>query len=320
MKVSDLLEKRQANWRELEELCGRQEWQFRSSLDAKAAARFASLYRSACADLALADAYQLPPSTTEYLHQLVGRAHNQLYRSGSLDWRRWGEALLNEVPRQLFRDNALRLAFLVFWVPFLISAAMAHFSPQYAESALGKETIMDLENMYSEPIGQGRGGGSLGMIGFYIWNNTGIGLQCFAAGLIFGVGGLFVTLFNAVFLGAAFGHMGTTPHRDNFFHFVTAHGPFELTAVVLASGLGMRLGFALVDTRGMTRFDSLRSTARKVIPQFAAFVLLFMAAAFIEALVSPSGAPYEIKAGVAIVSTLAMLAYVIGLGMRRGGD
>ena len=69
MKVAALLELRQQNWLELDRLCN----QSRGQMDATAVARFAALYRAACADLALADAYQLPPNTVQYLHQLVGR-------------------------------------------------------------------------------------------------------------------------------------------------------------------------------------------------------------------------------------------------------
>ena len=43
-------------------------------------------------------------------------------------------------------------------------------------------------------------------------------------------------------------------------------------------------------------------------------VLLFLLAALIEAFVSPSSAPYAVKAGVAVVSTLLLLFYFVGLG------
>ena len=86
MKVAALLEQRQQNWFELDRLCG----QSRRTMDAATVARFAAMYRAACADLALADAYQLPPNTVQYLHQLVGRAHNQLYRSRPFDLAAWG--------------------------------------------------------------------------------------------------------------------------------------------------------------------------------------------------------------------------------------
>ena len=80
MKVAQLIERRQPMWRELEILCSQMTRGSRKK-DPEVVARFSELYRSACADLALAEAYQLPPKTVDYLHRLVARAHNQLYRS-----------------------------------------------------------------------------------------------------------------------------------------------------------------------------------------------------------------------------------------------
>jgi len=153
-----------------------------------------------------------------------------------------------------------------------------------------------------------------GMAGFYIFNNIGIGLRCFAFGLAFGVGGLFVTLFNASYLGAVFGHMLSTPQRGNFLEFVTAHGPFELTAIVFSAAAGMRLGFSLVQTGGLTRSASLRRAAQESMPTMGAAMILFALAALIEAFLSPSAAPYEIKAAVAGVSAVLLAFYVLVLG------
>src|SRR5205085_1596178 len=147
-------------------------------------------------------------------------------------------------------------------------------------------------------------------------HNTGIGLQCFAYGLLLGVGGLFAIAFNGVFLGAVFGFMTTVPARTNFFNFVTAHGPFELTAIVFSGAAGMRLGFALVSTGGLRRTESLRLAARQAMPTMGAAMVMFSLAAMIEGFISPSGLPYLVKAGVAIVSTILILAYVVGLGLR----
>ncbi len=95
--------------------------------------RFADLYRSACADLALADAYQLPPATIQYLHQLVGRAHNQLYRHASSPAGGWFQELFVNVPQRLYADGCLRLAFAIFWGVFLLCAcsclARSRFCP-----------------------------------------------------------------------------------------------------------------------------------------------------------------------------------------------
>ena len=80
------------------------------------------------------------------------------------------------------------------------------------------------------------------MAGFYIPHNAGIGLRCFAWGIVFGLGSLKELLFEGIFLGTVFGHMATTPHALNFYTFVTAHSSFELTAIVLSGAAGLAPG------------------------------------------------------------------------------
>jgi uncharacterized membrane protein SpoIIM required for sporulation len=320
MKVADLLQSRREQWRELEELCTRLNGWKRRQMTPADIMHFSALYRAACADLALADAYQLPPATVDYLHQLVGRAHNQLYRGEAMTLRTWFRELFIVVPRRLFRDRCLWLAAAVFWGVFLLAGLLAYGSQEFAERVVSKDQLMMMEDNYSRPVqrsfAEGGAQGS-GMAGFYIFNNVGIGLRCFAFGMLLGIVGLYVTLFNAAMLGAVFGFMARSPHAENFYHFVTAHGPFELTAVVLCSAAGMRLGFSVVSTGGLTRIASLRRAAKEAMSTVWAAVMLFVFAAAIEAFVSPSAAPYAIKAGVAIVSCVLLLFYFVVLGYPK---
>jgi uncharacterized membrane protein SpoIIM required for sporulation len=320
MKVVELLEQRRQNWSELQRLCEQLDKRSKRSLGAETVSRFAALYRATCADLALADAYQLPPNTVAYLHQLVGQAHNQLYRSRKFNPRLWVYQMLYELPPRLFRDNCLRLAFVVFWGVFLSSMLLAFSSPEYGEEVLTKEGIASLEQMYAEPITGRSFKSDAFMAAFYQWHNTSIGLRCLAAGVLFGIGGLFELVFNAGYLGAAFGHMATIPERKNFYEFVTAHGPFELTAIVLSAAGGMRLGFSLIFTHGLTRLASLRRAGREAIPTVSAAIILFAFAAAIEAFISPSGAPYWVKAGVAAISSLLMMFYFVLLGWQPNAE
>ena len=152
------------------------------------------------------------------------------------------------------------------------------------------------------------------MAGFYIGHNATIGLRCFAFGLLAGIGGLYETVFNAATLGAMFGYMAHSPSAANFFHFVTAHGPFELTAVVLMAAAGMRLGFSMIDTRGRSRADAVYRAARRSVPVMSVGVVLFLLAAGIEAFVSPSAAPYRRESGRRRLSIVMLLSYFIVLG------
>jgi uncharacterized membrane protein SpoIIM required for sporulation len=315
MKVAALLERRRQNWHELERLCSAMENRRKRTMGGEVVNRFASLYRAACADLALADAYQLPPNSVQYLHQLVGRAHNQLYRSRSFRFSTWLEELFVSVPRRLYHDNYLRAAFFVFWSFFLVSMFLAWRSPEFGVAVVGTETLEGMERMHEDSTSSRDPIGSSVMIGFYLFHNGSIGLRCFAMGLLAGVGGLFELLSNAIQIGASFGYMTTADDkaRKSFFEFVTAHAPFELTAIVMSTAAGMRMGFSLVATGGLTRKASLTKAAREAVPTMAAFVVLFLMAAFIEWLISPLDIGWSIKIAIATISSIMLLVYFVVL-------
>ncbi|MBS0209623.1 MAG: stage II sporulation protein M [Planctomycetes bacterium] len=317
MKVVQLLEKRQSDWRALEDACTKTA-SINKSMAMGEILRFAALYRAACADLALADAYQLPANTIQYLHQLVGRAHNQLYRSRKFLFGTWLHVLFVEVPRRMFDDWCLRIAFLVFWGLFIACGVYAYYSPEFTETMVGKDTLNHMEEMYGKPVHDREFAEGATMSGFYLWNNAGIGLQCFAGGLLFGVGGLLITVSNAAFLGTIFGHMAKADEAANFYEFVMAHGPFELTAIVLSAGAGMRLGLSFVKTGGLSRRESLRRSAQEMVPVALCAVILFGLAGLIEAFISPSALPVWAKAGVMIACTVLLIAYFFVLGYPRG--
>lgn len=341
MKVVELLERRRKNWQELERLCdelqsGRPRQAGRESGPGSSAgspppgpaekvSRFGALYRAACADLALAYAYQLPQNAVQYLHRLVGRAHNQLYRSRRFEWQKWADTLLFDVPKTIFNDRCVQVMFCLFWGLFILSAYLAYSKaawPDFAEQVLTQDGLDKLEEMYKEPIDGTRRGGNENMImaGFYTQHNTGIGLKCFSWGLLV-VPGMLMTMFNAISLGAAFGYMarpelGET--GDHFFHFVTAHGPFELTAIVLSAGAGLRLGLSWMMPGGLSRSSALRKAGSEVMPVVGAAMVMFFMAALIEGFLSPSGAPYAVKAFVALASSTLLAFYFAVLGFPRG--
>ena len=108
--------------------------------------------------------------------------------------------------------------------------------------------------------------------------------------------------------------MATVPQATNFFTFVTAHGPFELTAIVFSGAAGLRLGSGLILTQGQSRLASLQREAVGSLPTVGVAVLLFIFAAFLEGFVSGSLLPYWIKAAIAVLSGLLLVAYLLVLG------
>jgi uncharacterized membrane protein SpoIIM required for sporulation len=320
MRVAERLSQRGASWRELDLLIGRVSNPGRRGATSREILRLGELYRSACTDLMLAEDHDLPRETVAYLHSLVGRAHNLVYRATGFQFRDLGRALFEIAPRQLRSDPALRIAALVFWGPFLISALLAAGQLDFARHVVGEAFLEQLSQMYSQPIGARDDGlqrSDTMMAGFYIQHNTSIGLRCFAWGILFGIGSLYQLVCNAIVLGTAFGYMAAKPYSANFYTFVTAHASFELTAIVVSGAAGLRLGWGLIDTRGQSRLASLRREAVNALPALGTAVVLFVLAAFIEGYVSPSSLPYPYKAVVALLSAAAIVAYLTLGGRLR---
>ena len=323
MKVAQLIEQRQGQWAQLDLLCGRI-GKNRNAPAAEEIALFSKLYRAACADLALAEAYQFPPVTVDFLHQLVARAHNQLYRGRGYRWSQWMDVILFDTPQKIFKDRCVHVCFLIFWGMFLASAYLAFESaawPNFASDILGAAGIEQLEQFADF---EGRTfGQNASMFAFYIFNNAGIGLMCFAT-MILLLPGIVTLVTNAVHLGASFGYMfraDSGAAGDNFTNFVTAHAPLELTAIVLSAGAGMRLGISWLSTKGRTRRSSLQDAGKEALPIAMCAVVLFILAAIIEGFLSPTPAtvmPWWVKGSVAVITSTMLMVYFVILGYPRG--
>lgn len=321
MRIAELLEKRRQGWLELERMCD----SFRSvkypfANNGSLVSRFSALYRAACTDLAMAEQYQLPPTSVEYLHRLVGRAHSQLYRSRQFGPARWIRYMSKIAPQSIFRDPCVKVAFVVFFGLFTLSAMLAWNEvrfPGFAERMLGAEQIKTLETNFDKPLDRNFDQYVM-MAGFYIKHNTSIGLQCFALGPLI-LPSLCALAYNAVVLGASFGYMARSDvdAGDVFFQFVTAHGVFELTAIALSAASGLRLGIGLFSTGGLRRLESFRLNAERALPIILASVVLFFLAAFTEGFISPSPLPYFLKACVAMLSSGMLMYYFVVLGYPR---
>jgi uncharacterized membrane protein SpoIIM required for sporulation len=68
---------------------------------------------------------------------------------------------------------------------------------------------------------------------------------------------LYVLLTNAVNVGVAGGLMAANDRTGLFFGLILPHGLLELTAVFVACGLGLKLGWTVVDPGRRTRARAL---------------------------------------------------------------
>jgi uncharacterized membrane protein SpoIIM required for sporulation len=170
---------------------------------------------------------------------------------------------------------------------------------------------------YAEGLAGRESGADATMAGFYIYNNVGIAFRCFATGILFGFGSVFFLVYNGVVIGATLGWVIHRGHGENILTFICGHAPFELTAICIAGGAGLQMGYALVRTGGRTRLGSLRAQAPAVGAIIGGAALMLVVAAGVEGFWSPSGLPAQVKWAASGVFTLLVAAY-LALAGRRG--
>ena len=79
------------------------------------------------------------------------------------------------------------------------------------------------------------------------------------------------------------------------------------------------MGYSLVDTRGLSRWGSLRARAHDIANLVLGAAAMLLVAAGIEGFWSPSSAPPPLKWAAAAVFWLAVIVYFVFGGRRAGG-
>ncbi len=321
MKTAELLARRKPEWQELEGLVAEFKKVNRSMTDPEKIVRFTSLYRSVCSDLALAESRHMPGEVVQYLNDMVAKAHHELYRTSRSKKFQFRKTVFEDIPRWILTDKIFWFAFLLFWIPFFFCIGASRYDQYFPQRIVGQRSLDAMEKMYSydkndrsSPVFR------VDMVGFYIKNNGGIGLKCFALGILGGIIGAYILLSNSISLGCIYGYMSSSAVDEkvsqNFTTFVTAHSSFELTAIILSAAAGMRLGIAFFSTGGLRRFDSVRLAARRATPVALFAFVLFCFAALIEGFVSPTSyIPYFVKLEIAIISGFLLFVYIVVCGL-----
>jgi len=250
------------------------------------AARVAQLYRQCCEHLALARERAYPVHLVARLETLTARAHQRIYRRHDLGLGAFRQLVLYRAPAAV---RALRwhllVSTLVFVLPVLVVGVATWIDPHFVLTVVDAKQVHEFDGMYgqqAEHLGR-TSGDDWRMFGFYIMNNVGISFRCFAAGLILGVGSLFMVGFNGLLLGAVAGFLVTRGDSERFFSFVVTHSAFELTAIVLSGAAGLKLGHAMLAPGRLTRTQALMRAARETSPVVFCFTVMLFVAAAIEA-------------------------------------
>jgi uncharacterized membrane protein SpoIIM required for sporulation len=280
------------------------------------AVRIAALYRHACEHLALARARSYPAYMIDRLERITAAAHQLIYQRRKFGFARVREMLAVDFPSAVRRHRAyVAVAAATFLLPAIVIAVLVYWRPELILSVVSSDTAATFESMYSpaaHSIGRTRDATTDWMMfGFYIRNNVGVAFQCFAGGLLAGLGSLFFLAYNGAFSGALAGYLTERGLSSTFYPFIATHSAFELTALVLSGAAGLKLGHALLAPGRSTRVQALVHAAQESAVLLYGMTAMLLVAAALEAFWSAANwLPAFVKYGTAVICWSAVLGYL----------
>ncbi|HVS64915.1 MAG TPA: stage II sporulation protein M [Thermoanaerobaculia bacterium] len=168
----------------------------------------------------------------------------------------------------------------------LLGLTMTAIDPAVGTSFLGPEAIAGLERgeIWTDQV---RGASSL-FSSLIATNNMKVAMTAWAGGVIAGLGAFTVLFFNGFMLGAV---VITTVHFGMgwaLLDFIAAHGPLELSLIVVTAAAGVHIGRAILSPGVVPRGVRVQDAATR-----SALVLLgclpwFLVLGLVEGFVSPA--------------------------------
>jgi uncharacterized membrane protein SpoIIM required for sporulation len=283
-------------------------------------------YRAACEHLALARDRGYPLHLASRLDALTLRAHRLIYHRPPRGLQALKRFLGSGFPVLLREQSRYLLAStLAFGLPLLLMLAATWWDPSFALTMMNAGQLSEFDSMYDDAtaaFGRPRDADTDWMMfGFYVRNNIGVAFQCFATGLLAGLGTLFFLGYNGALIGAVAGYLTAKGLGLNFWSFVATHSAFELTAIVISGAAGLRLGHALLAPGRLSRVHALRRAGADSAVLVGGAAVMLLLAAVIEAFWSSARwLPPTVKFGVAALCWLAVLLYLARSGRLSGPD
>ncbi|WP_405687368.1 stage II sporulation protein M [Streptomyces sp. NBC_00057] len=281
------------------------------------------LYQRTATHLSLLQSSAPDPMLTARLTQLVARARSTVTGTRRASWRDATRFLTAGFPAAVYRSRH-------WWIPTavlstLLAAVIGWWIGTHPEVQSAIAAPDDLRRLTS-PGGEYESYYSshpAASFAAQVWtNNAQAAAMCLVLGAFLGIPVIWILFVNVLNLGVGLGLMSSAGRLDTFLGLVLPHGLLELTAVFVAAGTGLRLGWTVIDPGPRTRRSALAEQGRAAIGMAIGLALVLFVSGVIEGFVTPSDLPTWGRITIGIAAELAFLAYVYILGGRaaRAGD
>ncbi|MEU2395853.1 stage II sporulation protein M [Streptomyces sp. NPDC007369] len=307
-----------AEWDRLEQLLGRGR-----RLTGTEADELVSLYQRTATHLSLIQSSTPDPMLTGRLTQLVARARATVTGTRRAGWGDAARFFTEGFPAAVYRSRR-------WWIPTALLSTLlgvligwwiaTHPEVQAAIAAPDELKALTQPGGGYETYYSSHPAASFAA---KVWtNNAQAAAMCLVLGAFLGIPVLWVLFLNMVNLGVGIGLMTSAGRLDVFLGLILPHGLLELTAVFVAAGTGLRLGWTVIDPGPRTRRTALAEQGRAALGMAIGLAVVLFVSGLIEGFVTPSGLPTWARIGIGVAAEVLFLAYVYVLGGRaaRAGE
>lgn len=307
MDIDTYIERHKTDWSRLEQLCARGAHGL-SKLGGSEIDDVVRLYLRVSSHLAEVQTRYHDPRLTDYLNQVVARAHAAVYSAKPRS--------LRSIARLFgarYRESLRRTA------PFITVAAVVLAAVTIA-TLIWAANSREAQAGLLPPVAREavrRAGGTprlgvppAGLSTMILVNNVQVAFLAFALGIGFGVGTLYLLVQNGALIGALAGAYTAAGKAGMFWSLVLPHGFLELTAICIAAGAGLRMGWSLIDPGERPRSTAVVEDARDAATVIVGVIPAFVVAAFIEGFLTPADVPSALKLATGAVVATAYVAFL----------
>ncbi|MEJ2871620.1 stage II sporulation protein M [Actinomycetospora sp. OC33-EN08] len=303
MDVDAYTDAHRAEWDRLEALLrGRGRW------SADEADEALELYRRTATHLSVVRSSSPDPALVSRLSSLVARG-----RSAVLGTRPWSWGVVRRFVTEEF--PAALAASARWWVPtallsVAVMVAVGWWIAVNPDVAGAVATPEETRRLVDTEFAAYYSSNPAASFAARVWtNNALVAATCLISGVLV-LPVLWVLAQNVVNVGISAGILTANDRLGLFLGLITPHGLLELTAVFVAAGAGLKLGWSWIDPGPLTRSRSLARQARVTVGIALGLVGVLLVSGIIEAFVTPSGLPTWARIGIGVVAELVFLAYV----------
>lgn len=273
------------------------------------------LYQRAATHLSMLQATGLDLALAARLSSQLARARATIAGAHSSTWRAISRFAAISFPATAYRlrwwwlgsaAGSILVAVLLGWWVARSPSVQASLLPKSQANELVKHQFSAYYSQYAAQSFAAK-----------VWtNNALVAASAVITGILLGLPVLLALFANAANGGIIGGLMTAHGLAAEFWGLILPHGMLELTAVFLAAGAGLRLGWTVIDPGPLPRSRAIGEAGRAVVTIALGLIVVLAVSGAIEAFVTPSPLSTGARIGVGAAAEAVFLGYTLVLGRR----